>query len=110
MSAPTLILPIKYDWQENQSIFSKSSALGDGYTQNSDTRSSQIQSISITAFILTQQKLDEVLGLFEQLKGRSKFKWRPTPAYPLAEYFCENWNIQWDGQSLWTLTATFSTK
>jgi phage-related protein len=108
MTIPVLLLPIAYNFNFQTQSSLPSLELGDGYSlSNINSINNGTKVINVTAFIKEQTKLDEIVGIFTNLKGRSPFQWQPSDEYPIQTYYCESWNIQWNALALWTLSATF---
>lgn len=108
MPAPILTLPpIKWEYSKETKIQSQKTALGDGYSVMALAPNSIRDTYEITIPGLITTVKDDILSLFVQYGGITRFRWRPLPNFPYKEYTCDKWSVIRQGQYLWQITATF---
>lgn len=83
--------------------------LGDGYTQRAGDGIQTIKETwSVTFEALDQTNANTLVAFFEDLDGYQNFTWIPFRQSVAKKFICSNWNESFPGNSLTTISATFT--
>lgn len=108
-TAPILNLPpIKWNFSANKNIFQQTTKLGDNYSQTAITPDSMRKNYDIAIPRLNTQSKDEIVTLFKQYGGFTRFRWRPLDTFDYKEFICDKWSVTNQGINIWEITATFT--
>ena len=107
--APILVLPpIKWEFSQERKIQTQTTKLGDGYGLMSIVPNSMRTTAEIVIPNLSTEDKDEIISLFIDYGGITKFRWRPLETLTYKEYICDKWSVIQQGTYLWQISATFA--
>jgi len=98
----------KYEVEAAHRLRTLSVQFGDGYKQAvGDGVNNETQAWRLT-FIGKKAKIDAIRDFLRAQGGYTPFWWRPTGETAPLLFECSEFNLNFLGNNIWTLTATFS--
>jgi phage-related protein len=109
MISPILVLPpTKWEFSQETKIQTQITKLGDGYGVIALVPNSLRNTTEIVIPNLSTAIKNNIISLFIEYGGITKFSWRPLDTFPYKEYICDKWSVIQQGVYLWQITATFT--